>query len=51
MIFEIFCGFSQRQKVILQDIPHEIAINLKISMRDMVSHTDDIFPFNFRTDR
>ena len=51
MFFEIFYGFSQRRKVILQNIPHEIAVNFKISMCDMVSHTDDIFPFDFRTDR
>ncbi len=48
MIEEVFCCIEQRGKVIPDDIPNEVCIDVKVAVCYVVAHSDDFSPWDFR---
>lgn len=44
MIEEVFCCIEQRGKVIPDDIPNEVCIDVKVAVCYVVAHSDDFSP-------
>ena len=51
MFYEIVDSVTQSGKIVLDHIPNEICVDVKITMRYMVSHSLHSFPRDFRTYR
>ena len=41
-----FHSVLQRRKVLLDDCPDDVQVNLKVAVDQHVAHTDDLFPGN-----